>query len=354
MRFVATFPATVASVKTFTSRTFIATFKTHRSNDARSGFADTFNFILANELAGCRKLDKSGSQIFLYSCYSPPVAPPIAHKFIFIADDTYLYCLNDNDGLFLWKVSIDGIPLGITADGSKVAVSTENSLFVIQYDGSLLFKLNAIQPFGATSEDFSFFFAYGPYLYHIDDDGSLIWKAETEFPVDENQVKKLAAPTIYENRIYTPAPCCHSADDGSLIWSARGSNIPLSSSQTLALSNGKLFYTSANVYRISPHDGDVELSASVNLYWPETDASALDVIFAFGDGLFKFSFSLELLWHYACSRNTREEWDLPPPSQTAHRDVVAVPAYASLLVIDKNGSLIWKRDEANLTHPAIY
>jgi len=352
MRFVATFPATVASVKTFITRTFVATFKTHRSSDYRSGFADTFNFILATELAGCRKLDKSGSQIFLYSCNSPPVAPPIAFKFIFIADDSYLYCLNDS-GLFLWKISIDGIPYGITADGSKVAVSTENSLFVIQYDGTLLFKLNAVEPFGATSEDFSFFFAYGPFLYHIANDGSLIWKAETEFPADENQVKKLASPTIYENRIYTPAPCCHSANDGSLIWTVRGRNLPYSSSQTLALSNGKLFYTSSDICRISP-DGDVEISASLNLYQPETDASASDVIYAFGDGLFKFSFSLELIWHYACSRNTREEWDLPPPSQTAHRDVVAVPEYASLLVIDNNGNLLWKRDEANLTHPAIY
>jgi len=356
MRVLPTFPAAVASVKTFISRTFIATFKTHRSNDSRSGFADTFNYIIACKDDTAFKFSKDGTQIFAFVTDGNPVAPPVAFKRIFIADDLYLYCLNEDDGSLLWKVSIDDYALGITANGSEVAVSIEDvCLKVLRYDGSLLFTLTDPKPFGATSEDFSYFIGFSagsPVLCHIDDDGNILWKASTKLgPTRHN-----ASPTRLTSKIFTSGPVCHSTSDGHIIWDASDAVPSSPTSQCLALSSEKLFYAASdgNLYRMSLN-GSVELSADLLLSPPNTDASASDFIYGFGSGIFKFSFELEQIWRYYCNIYDRSPLGLgSDPSQTAHRDVVVVPADEGLLVIDKDGSLLWSHANANLTHPAIY
>jgi len=356
MRVLPTIPAAVASVKTFTSRTFIATFKTHRASDQRSGFADTFNFIIASQDDAVLKLTKDGSQVFSFFTDGNPVAPPVAFKRIFISDDLYLYCLNEDDGSLLWKVSIDDYALGITADGSKVAVSIDgDSLLVLRYDGTLLFTLTDPKPYGATSEDFSFFIgisAGSPVLCHIDDDGNILWKASTKI----GNVWANSSPTRIATRIFTSGPVCHSTSDGHIIWDASDAVPSSPTSQCLALSSEKLFYAASNgkLYRMSLN-GSVELSADLLISPPNTDASASDFIYGFGSGIFKFSFELEQIWRYYCNIYDRSPFGLDSdPSQTAHRDVVVVPADEGLLVIDKDGNLLWSHANANLTHPAIY
>ena len=349
MRFVATFPATVASVPKFIIRTFIAYFKTHRSSDFRSGFADTFSFIIACDESTAYKFRSNGSVVFEFVTDGNPVAPPVAAKRIFITDDLYLYCLDEDTGDLVWKFAIDDYGLGITADGSKVAVSTEYTLFVLRYDGLLLFKINEPKPLGATSEDFLFFFGISAgkdVLVRIDDAANILWKAET------SNLYWHSAPTRYKNRIFSPAPACFSADDGHLIWSATPPSEP--SSQCLALSAEKLFYNADMLYCMDIN-GNVERSASIAFEMSETDVSASDFIYAFGSGIFKFSFSLEQIWRYLCNQKDRSALNLPPPSQTAHRDVVVVPADEGLLVIrSDDGELAWSHANANLTHPAIY
>jgi len=354
MRVLPTIPATVASVKTFTTRTFIATFKTHRASDLRSGFADTLNFIIASQGDRVLKLRSDGSQVFAFVTEGNPVCPPVAYDRIFVADNLYLYCLQ-RDGTLLWKASIDNYALGITADGSKVAVSIEDvSLCVARYDGILLFTLTDPYPLGATSEDFSYFIgisAGSRVLCHIDNDGNILWKATTKIGAEEDHI----SPTRYKSRIFTPAPVCHDASNGKIIWDASGALPEPSCSQCAALASEKLFITNddGDLYRISVK-GNVEMHADLLISPPDTDASAADFIYGFGYGIFKFSFELEQIWRYVCNTYDRSSFALPPPSQTAHRDVVVVPANEGLLVIDKGGSLLWSYANANLTHPAIY
>jgi len=140
MRVLPTFPAAVASVKTFISRTFLAYFSTHRFNAARTGSYDTLNRIFFISYWGylyC--LDKDGNLLWKYAIPSEiEGGHPCVLKYVF-APAQDLYCLDINGNL-LWKFLCNcNHPFcGVSADGSFIYFSADNELKKLRYDGTLV------------------------------------------------------------------------------------------------------------------------------------------------------------------------------------------------------------------------
>jgi len=140
MRVLPTIPATVASVKTFVSRTFMAYFSTHRFDYRRVGAYDTLNRIFFINYGGylyC--LDKDGSLLWKYAVPEEiEGGHPCVFKYVFAPADN-LYCLDINGNL-LWKFvcACEHPFCGVSADGSFIYFSADNELKKLRYDGTLV------------------------------------------------------------------------------------------------------------------------------------------------------------------------------------------------------------------------
>lgn len=140
MRVLPTIPATVASVKTFVSRTFMAYFSTHRFDYRRVGAYDTLNRIFFINFYGylyC--LDKDGSLLWKFAVPEEiEGGHPCVFKYVFAPADN-LYCLDINGNL-LWKFvcGCEHPFCGVSADGSFIYFSADNELKKLRYDGTLV------------------------------------------------------------------------------------------------------------------------------------------------------------------------------------------------------------------------
>jgi len=223
--------------------------------------------------------------------------PAVSDGKVYISSfDSYLYCLNANNGNFIWKSKVAIYKssdwkkhIGISdsspaiSNGKVYIGSSDSYIYCLNADnGNILWKYKtggAIYSTPSISDEKIYISSFDSYLYCLNaDNGSVIWKYKTEgmgysspavsngkvyigpknsgfycFNANSGNVIwkynigiNYSSPTVYDGKVYIglygPTLYCFNSDNGSILWKYdRGGGIPPDSFFSPVVSYGKIY-----------------------------------------------------------------------------------------------------------------
>ncbi len=191
--------------------------------------------------------------------------PAVSDEKVYISSfDSYLYCLNANNGNFIWKTKIAPYKssdwnkdIGISDSSPKVSNgkvyigSLDSYLYCLNANnGNILWKFKTggeIHSTLAVSDEKVYISSFDSYLYCLNaDNGSVIWKYksdEKELGLQRNKAEGMgySSPVVFKGKIYIGSRdqglYCFNANNGNVIWKY---NIGIDYSSP-AVYNGKVY-----------------------------------------------------------------------------------------------------------------